>query len=234
MSTGTTNPKTIAFLAFDGITPLDLIGPLQVLANLGPTYRAVVVGKDLRPVVTDTPARIAPDASFADVPHPFAVIVPGGGLPALRVIGDGTTMEYLQTAASTAELVGSVCSGAIVLGAAGLLDGKRATTHWAYTWMLEKFGATYVHHRWVRDGKVVTSAGVSAGIDLGLALAADLTDAATARTIQLGMEYDPEPPFGPIDWTKADRDVLRPGGQGFAFLQQTFADMPDLITRLAS
>jgi transcriptional regulator GlxA family with amidase domain len=105
------------------------------------------------------------------------------------VIGD-----YLRRAAGTSELVGSVCTGAMILAAAGLLEGRNATTHWSHHRLLERLGATYLPERWVEDGKVITSAGVSAGIDLALALVARLTDEPTARMVQLWIEYDPHPP----------------------------------------
>jgi transcriptional regulator GlxA family with amidase domain len=106
--------------------------------------------------------------------------------------------------------VTSVCTGALILGAAGLLEGRKATTHWAYYKLLERLGATYLPKRWVEDGKFITSAGVSAGIDMALFLAARLTNESAARLVQLGIEYDPHPPFGGIDWSGVDRDVLAP------------------------
>ena len=112
--------------------------------------------------------------------------------------------HYVRTAAETAEIVGSVCTGALILAAVGLLEGRQATTHWAYYKLLESFGARYQRKRWVEDGKFIMSAGVSAGIDMGLYLAARLTDEATARRVQLWLDYDPQPPLGRIDWSHLD------------------------------
>jgi transcriptional regulator GlxA family with amidase domain len=107
-------------------------------------------------------------------------------------------------------VVGSVCTGALVLAAAGLLEGRPATTHWAYHRLLERLGATYLPQRWLEDGKFITSAGVSAGIDMALALVARLTDEPTARRVQVAIEYDPHPPFGGIDWGQVNRDIYEP------------------------
>jgi transcriptional regulator GlxA family with amidase domain len=125
-------------------------------------------------------------------------------------MGNQAIRGYLRHAAQTAPVVGSVCTGALILAAAGLLEGRQATTHWAYHRLLERLGATYVRQRWVEDSKFITSAGVSAGIDMALALVARLTDEATARMVQLAIEYDPHPPFGGIDWSQVNRDIYEP------------------------
>jgi hypothetical protein len=152
-------------------------------------------------------------------------------------MGNERLQAYLRSVAPGAEIVGSVCTGALVLGAAGLLEGRRATTHWAYAEELERLGARYVRERYVEDGKVVTGAGVSAGIDMALALAARLTDRATAERIQLGIEYDPHPPFGGIDWDgvgPAERSRQRQGGTGRRLQDagRLLAGRPDLLKRL--
>ena len=108
--------------------------------------------------------------------------------------------SYVRSAAETADVVSSVCTGALILGSVGLLEGRQATTHWAFYKVLEQFGATYVRRRWVEDGKFICSAGVSAGIDMALQLAARLTDEQTSREVQYRLGYDPEPPFGGIDY----------------------------------
>jgi hypothetical protein len=145
--------------------------------------------------------------------------------------------EYVRSAASSAEAVGSVCTGGLVLAATGLLEGRRATTHWAYAAELEKLGGRYVRERWVEDGKFITAGGVSAGIDMALALAARLTDRATAQRIQLGIEYDPQPPLGGIDWSgvgEADLARQRSGGTGRRLRDapRLLAGRPDLLRRL--
>jgi transcriptional regulator GlxA family with amidase domain len=108
--------------------------------------------------------------------------------------------DYVRSAAASAELITSVCTGSLILGAIGLLEGRRATTNWFYSGVLENLGATYHQRRWVEDGNVIMSAGVSAGIDMALHLAARLTDEATARRVQRAIDYDPQPPWGGIDY----------------------------------
>ncbi len=202
MATESQGERTIAVVLYPGLTALDLIGPLQVLAALerfAPRYRTVVVGERAEPMDTDVHLRLIPDRTFDEVPHPFALVVPGGRMATLRAMSDPAMRAYVRTAAS-AEIVASVCTGSLILAAVGLLEGRRATTNWFWYAVLERFGATYLRQRWVEDGKFIMSAGVSAGIDMGLYLAARLTDEATARRVQLAIDYDPQPPFGCIDW----------------------------------
>ncbi|MDN3243131.1 DJ-1/PfpI family protein [Glycomyces tritici] len=206
-------PKTIAFVLYPGITLLDLAGPLQVLSALAhavPGFAIAVVAERLAPLPTDTPLTIAADRTFDDLPEPFAVVVPGGGAPTLRAMGDRTLLGYLRRAAAGAEIVASVCTGALLLGAAGLLEGRRATTHWTYRHLLPVFGAAPATARWVEDGPVLTSAGVSAGIDMALHLAGRLAGETTARTLQYALEYDPAPPQGALDWARAPADLFAP------------------------
>ena len=116
--------------------------------------------------------------------------MPGGRLATVRALSDPAIREYVRTAAASAEIVASVCTGALILASLGLLEGRRATTNWFWYKVLESFGAEYLRRRWVEDGKFLMSAGVSAGIDMGLYLAARLTDEATARRVQLALDYD--------------------------------------------
>jgi transcriptional regulator GlxA family with amidase domain len=195
--------RTIAFLLYPGLTLLDLAGPFEVIAHLGATHpdiHPVVVGERIEPMDTDAGVQMIPDKTFAEVPHPYALIVPGGTEPTLRAMTDPAIRAYVRTAAATADVVGSVCSGALILAAVGLLEGRPATTHWAVSSMLEHLGAHYQRKRWVEDGKFIMSAGVSAGIDMGLYLAARLTDEATARDAQLQLDYDPAPPLGTLNY----------------------------------
>ncbi len=198
--------KVIAFTLYPGVTPLDLVGPLTVLRELGIGWpvRTVVVGERIAPLATDTPLQMIPATTFREVPAPFGVIVPGGGAATLQAMQDETLLAYVRSAAETAGLVGSTGNGALILAAAGLLAGRRAAIHWAYSELLESLGATYAQARWVEDGKFLTAAGGSAGIDMMLYLVAKLTSESGAKLAQLATEYDPQPPFGGLDWSSVD------------------------------
>ncbi len=235
--------KTIAFVLYPGLTPLDLVGPLQVVTTLqvlgelqrrhsgaeGPAaaFRAAVVAERLDPLPSDTPLHLAADHTFEQLPDPFAIVVPGGGGPTLAAMGNPTIVDYVRSAADGAEIVASVCTGALILATAGLLDGRSATTHWGYHRILEALGARYVPQRWVEDDRFITAAGVSAGIDMALRLVARLTDEQTARMVQLGIEYDPQPPYGGIDWTRVDRDMYAP--QLAQLLRSELPERPELV-----
>jgi transcriptional regulator GlxA family with amidase domain len=209
--------KQLAFVLYPGLTPLDLIGPLQALAPLprvDPTFEVAVVAEGREVVPSDAIVGLAPSHSFDEIPSPFAVVVPGGGEPTLRACGHQPLIDYVAKAAETAEIVMSVCTGALILASAGLLHGRPATTHWAYVDILELLGARPVRERWVEDGKFLTTAGVSAGIDGGLHLASRLVGEEAAELIQRGLEYEPEPPFGPIDWDPTLVEAVRPIWRG--------------------
>lgn len=200
--------KLLAFPVYPGVTPLDLVGPLTVLRNLyGTPYRTVVVGERREQLDTDTALRVLPAATFAEVPQPFAVVVPGGGAATVAAMQDQALVGYVRSAAATAELVGATGNGALLLAAAGLLEGRRAAVHWAYAELLESLGATVVPERWVKDGRFLTAAGGSAGIDMMLALLARWKSRSGAQLAQLFMEYDPEPPFGPLDPAGGDAEL---------------------------
>lgn len=205
--------KTIAFVVYPGMTPLDLVGPLTVLEGMAstvPEYRTVVVGETTDPIDTDNPLRVAASHTFEEVPSPYALLVPGGAAPTLKALADEKLVGYVRKAAASAELVTSVCTGSLVLGQAGLLEGRRAATHWMFRELLRAFGAEPVAERWVEDGNVITAAGVSAGIDLALHLVERLVGAEVARTLQFVVEYDPEPPLGPLDWSNPPYGDLKP------------------------
>lgn len=197
MFSGTQDTKLIAFVVYPGVTMLDLVATATMLNGLamGSRYRTVAVGERTEATDSDPPLKLIPPRSLAEVPHPFGVIVPGGGLNTIRAMGNEALLTYVRAAAETAELVGSVGTGSLLLAAAGLLQGRQATTHWAYAKILESLGAHYVPRRWVEDGKVITSAGTSGGIDMALYLVAKLKNERAARQIQLLAEYDPQPPF---------------------------------------
>jgi transcriptional regulator GlxA family with amidase domain len=195
--------RTIAVVLYPGLAALDFIGPLQVLKTLEqfqPRYKTVVVAARKEPVGSDVPMLMIPDATFEEVPQPYAIVVPGGRMPTVRAMSDPVMRAYLRTAAESAEIVASVCTGSLILASLGLLDGRKATTNWFWYGLLGQFGVRYVQERWVEDGKFIMSAGVSAGIDMALYLVSKLTDEATAHKVQLALDYDPQPPFGGIDW----------------------------------
>jgi transcriptional regulator GlxA family with amidase domain len=195
--------QTIAVVLYPGLTALDLVGPLQVLSELerfAPQYRTTVVAARGGPMATDIGMSLVAQRTFDDVPNPDVIVVPGGRGGTIRAMSDPAIRHYVRTAAASADIVGSVCTGALILGAVGLLEGRQATTNWFFSGVLKPLGATYHRRRWIEDGNITMSAGVSAGIDWALQLVARLTDEATARRVQLAIDYDPQPPFGAIDW----------------------------------
>jgi transcriptional regulator GlxA family with amidase domain len=183
-----------AILLYDGFTALDAIGPYEVLSRL-PGSRVTFVAAETGPVRTDNRMlAIDADARLADVTAPDIVLVPGGpGEVAARA--GGPALDWLRAAHATSTWTTSVCTGSLILAAAGLLDGRRATGHWLAMDKLRELGADAVAERFVFDDKIVTAAGVSAGIDMALALAARIAGDDVAQAIQLGIEYDPHPPF---------------------------------------
>jgi transcriptional regulator GlxA family with amidase domain len=197
----------IAILIFDRLTALDAVGPYEVLSRL-PGAELSFVAKEPGPKRTDTDRlALSADLAIADVPDPDIVLVPGGegNRPLMR---DAEILDWLRTAHQGSTWTTSVCTGALVLGAAGILDGLRATTHWAFRDVLTEFGAEPVAERVVTDGKVITAAGVSAGIDMALQLAAYDVGEEFAQAVQLGIEYDPDPPFDTGSPEKAPPDLV--------------------------
>jgi transcriptional regulator GlxA family with amidase domain len=184
----------IAILLYDKVVALDAIGPYEVLDNL-PGAAVTFVATEPGPKRTERGSlALIADRALHELPHPDVVVVPGAvGTPA--PVADVAVHAWLQAAHQAGAWVASVCSGALILGAAGLLRGKRATTNWLERDRLPAFGAVPLTQRFVVDGRVVTAAGVTAGIDMALGLAARLVGDEIAQTIQLGLEYDPQPPF---------------------------------------
>jgi cyclohexyl-isocyanide hydratase len=183
----------IVFVLFDNVTQLDFAGPVQFLSRL-PGATTYVASKDGAAVSTDCGFGIVPTTSFADCPQADIICVPGGH-GVRQAIADEAIVHFVREQAKGAQWVTSVCTGSFILGAAGLLKGKRATCHWAYTHLLPLFGATHQESRVVRDGNLVTAGGVTSGIDFALELMALAQGEDVARTIQLALEYDPAPPF---------------------------------------
>ena len=230
--------RYIAFVVYPDLTLLDLVGPLQTLRDIGTPYQTVTVGESVTAMPTDTGLSITPEATFAEVERPFAIVVPGGGRGMIQAMANPRVQDYLRRTAETATFVTSVCTGALILAAAGLLEGRDATTHWAYAQYLDKLGSRYRRARWVEDGKYITAAGVSAGIDMALHLTARLTHQEHAQQIQAAIEYDPQPPFGPLDWSKADVDAhWSRRGRGDADARRAYftsllQDRPDLLEKM--
>jgi cyclohexyl-isocyanide hydratase len=184
---------TIGMLIFPGFELLDLAGPLDVLAR-APETQAVIVAKTVELVEPDLAPAVRPDRDFASMQQFDILFVPGGhGISA--AMADDATLDFLRQRGDTARFVTSVCTGSLLLGAAGLLRGYKATTHWRYIDLLRIFDAEPVAERVVEDRNRMTSAGVTAGIDLGLRLVAKLHGDDVAKRLQLGIEYDPAPPF---------------------------------------
>jgi cyclohexyl-isocyanide hydratase len=193
-------------LVFPNLTQLDLTGPYEVLARL-PGAETRLLWKNLDPVHSEHGLTILPDTTFADCPPLDLVLVPGGvGINPL--LEDQEVLSFLRRAAAGARWVVGICTGSLVLGAAGLLRGKRAGTHWMSRDLLRAFGAEPVAERVVRDGNLFTGGGVTAGIDVALAVAAEIAGRAAAEAIQLAIEYDPAPPFAAGSPERVDPAVL--------------------------
>ncbi len=204
---GQQKPKEILMLVYPKFTILDLIGPHHVFSLLGPEFKTRLVWKDTKEVVSDTGVPIRPTAAFEDcTDEPVVMFVPGGTDGTLAAMEDKAVREFVASRGAKAKFVTSVCTGALVLGAAGLLKGYKATTHWLALDALKHFGAEPVAERVVTDRNRVTGAGVTAGIDFALTLAAKLKDEKYAKAIQLMSEYDPQPPF-PKDGTPKNADA---------------------------
>ena len=184
---------SVGMVLFDGVTQLDLTGPYEVLSRM-PGTQVTLIAPSPAPVRSEWGLTITPDATFANAPALEVVCVPGGwGVDAY--LTNVELLDFLRARSERARFTISICSGALLLGAAGLLHGYRATTHWMSLDLLPLLGATAVHERVVRDRDRITSAGVTAGIDMGLSLAEELFGTTVAQSIQLAIEYDPSPPF---------------------------------------
>ena len=219
----------IGFLVFPKVQQLDLTGPYEVLASLKGT-RMRLIWKTLEPVTSATGLLLIPNATLASCPPLDLLCIPGGvGTNAL--LDDTEILGFIRDQAAQARYVTSVCTGAMVLGAAGLLKGKRATTHWSAHDLLSHFGAIPTQGRIVRDGNLITAGGVTAGIDFGLAVVAELAGRSEAEAIQLNLEYAPEPPFNAGTTESASPDVLAEARQRGAASRQARETIIARITR---
>lgn len=206
----------IAMLVYPEMTALDLVGPHHFLGATGARIELVTTQRDLSPVSSDLGLPILPTATFETCPEDVTLLfVPGGTRGTIAAARDARTLALVRDRASRARYVTSVCTGSLVLGAAGVLRGKRATSHWIVRDLLGQFEAIPTTGRVVRDGNVITGAGVSAGLDFGLTLAAELAGQDEAEGILLVSEYDPEPPFpggSPATARREILDAVRNGG----------------------
>lgn len=222
------SPVSIAFLIFPGITQLDLMGPAQVLSRLGNTT-VHLVAKTLDPVSTDSGFPLTPTGSFNDVGQADILCVPGG-FGTIDAIHDTSTLDWVKEVAGTATWITSVCTGSLILGAAGLLKGYRAACHWGSRDQLAYFGAIPTAERVVFDRNRASGGGVTSGIDFGLALTAKIRGEDYAKFVQLSLEYDPAPPFNAGSPDKAGPETVK----AYMDMVQKFAPDRDAIVRNAA
>jgi transcriptional regulator GlxA family with amidase domain len=196
----------IAVLIFDNVNALDVVGPCEVLAKI-PNTVIKYASKTSGPKQTDIDMKLIADNNLEQIQKPDVLLIPGGtGIKS--VINDSVVIDWIINSHKTSTWTASVCTGALLLGQAGILKGLKATTHWTNLSKLADFGAVPQKERVVIDGKVITSAGVSAGIDMALTLTSLIAGETTAKAIQLGIEYDPAPPFNSGSPDKAPKEIL--------------------------
>ena len=206
----------IAFLIYEGLTALDIIGPYEVLNQI-PSVDVRFVAKQPGPIRVDSGAfSIGTDHKLADVPRPDVFVIPGGVAGTFAAAKDPEILDWVREAHAHSRYSTSVCTGSLILGAAGLLKDSNATTHWAAKTFLEQTGATYTEKRVVVAGRIVTAAGVSAGIDMALYVMAELVGPDIAKLAQLCIEYDPDPPFDAGSPAKAGDAIVQRALEEFA------------------
>ncbi len=216
---------SIGMLVYPRMTLLDLAGPYEVLARL-PNVRIYLVAQTQGPVATELGMVIHPDTTFTAAPDIDVLFVPGGP-GQVAVMENPEFISFIRDRGNKARLVTSVCTGSLLLAAAGLLDGRKATSHWLSLELLSAFGAQPVPERVVTDGNRITAAGVSAGIDLALTIVALIADKDAAKQIQLLIEYDPEPPFRSGSTRNAEAATIsrvRDGRRDFQVLRRAQVD----------
>lgn len=189
---GSDEPLVLGIVLYPFMTALDFVGPLTVLSMSCTTH---LLSKTLDPVPTDCSFSVVPTKTFADCPQHLDILLVPGGFGSNAAMKDPELLEFLKSRGATADYVTSVCSGSTVLGAAGLLDGYKSTTHWAYFPVLKAMGIEIASERVVTDRNRISGGGVTAGIDFGLSVLAKVRGEDTAKRMQLIMEYDPQPPF---------------------------------------
>jgi len=209
--------EKIAMLMYDGMTALDLIGPQYLLGGMM-GVQMYLVSKDGKPVTTDTGVGLVPNTSFDECPKDLDIFfVPGSAQGVLDTMEDEETIAFVKDRGERAKLITSVCTGSLILGRAGLLEGYKATSHWVSVDLLPLFGAIPVKERYVRDRNRITGGGVSAGLDFALSIIAELRGQPYAEAMQLLAEYDPQPPFNagspeksPQNHVKVYRQMFKP------------------------
>lgn len=198
----------IAILLYDGFTALDAVGPYEVLSCL-PNAKVHFVAKEPGLKRTHTKAlSLSADYKLTDLRHPDIMVIPGGTKGTMAATEDETILDWITGAHASSRWTTSVCTGALILGAAGVLRGLKATTHWCAKDYLPQFGAEYTNDRVVQQGKIITAAGVSSGIDMALYLAGEIAGKEMAQVIQLIIEYDPKPPFDSGSILKANKLII--------------------------
>jgi len=222
------SPFNVGFVIFPELTQLDFTGPQQVLARL-PQSAMHIIAKTTEPVPSDSGLSLVPTHTFENSPRLDLICIPGGNRGVVQALGDRETIDFVRRQSSTARYVTSVCTGAFILGVAGLLKGRRATTHWAFAELLPLVGATHEKARIVKDGNVITAGGVTSGIDFGLSVVAEIAGATVAQAIQLGIEYDPNPPFDAGNPDRASDTVKAMVAPRY---EQARASFRDRLTRL--
>ncbi len=208
----------INILLYEGMTALDAIGPYEVLRNL-PGAEVCFVAQEIGPVLTDSKVlSLVATHNFSTARPADIVLVPGGTAGTFAAAKNEAILAWLRKSDTTSQWTTSVCTGALILGAAGLLKGLKATTHWAARSELAGYEAEYVAERFVEQGKIITAAGVSAGIDMALYLAGKLSGDTVAQCIQLAIEYDPQPPFNAGSFLKAPSHIVKMAQATLGFL----------------
>ena len=218
---------TIGFVVFPNLTQLDFTGPLQVLHRL-PGATTHIVARTRDPVPSDGPLTIQPTVTFAECPPLDLICVPGGfGVD--QVMENEETIAFVRREGARARYVTSVCTGAFILGAAGLLRGKRATTHWAFHHLLPRVGVIPVQERVVRDGNTFTGGGVTAGLDFAFTVMQEIAGPGVAQAVQLGIEYDPKPPFDGGSPARAPAEIKAAVDQRYAPALEAFQKVLDRV-----
>jgi len=218
---------TIGFVVFPNLTQLDFTGPLQVLHRL-PGATTHIVARTRDPVPSDGPLTIQPTVTFAECP-PLDLICAPGGFGVDQAMENEETIAFVRREGARARYVTSVCTGAFILGAAGLLRGKRATTHWAFHHLLPRVGAIPVQERVVRDGNTFTGGGVTAGLDFAFTVMQEIAGPGVAQAVQLGIEYDPKPPFDGGSPARAPAEIKAAVDQRYAPALEAFQKVLDRV-----